>query len=146
MEEAEEYCEFELLHFKDMDREYTANSSSPSVGDVETIIPEFTEYGLKFSTKSFSPYVLMWNITAHPANNVLKVSGPEGEMISIDDESTDSVSLLESGNNDSTESAAGRTGDLPDTGEAEDVRQWACLMLICAAGAVASEIIRRRLN
>jgi hypothetical protein len=151
MEDAEEMCEFEILHFEDMDRGYTTNSNDPEVKNVETIIPECTQYGLKFSTKSFSPYVLLWKVTNYPTNKVLKVNGPEGETVSFDDENTENVSLVKAGNNTGAVETAGeettskkRTGELPDTGEKEDVSSWTGMMLMCGAGAVTMEVLRRR--
>jgi hypothetical protein len=154
MEDAQEMCEFEILHFEDMDRGYTTNSNDPEVKNVETIIPECTEYGLKFSTKNFSPYVLLWKVIKYPTNKVLKVNGPEGESVSFDDENitdSESVSLLKAGNNTGAAEIVSeevteknRTGNLPDTGEKADVSMWTCMMLVCGAGAVLIEVIRRR--
>jgi hypothetical protein len=153
MEDAEEMCEFEILHFEDMDRGYTTNSNDPEVKNVETIIPECTQYGLKFSTKSFSPYVLLWKVTNYPTNNALKVNNPGGETVSFDEEKTDSVELIEDGNStDSVENISGettkkkRTGDLPDTGEKADVSLWICMMLLSGAGAVSIGVFRRRFH
>jgi hypothetical protein len=151
MEDAEEMCEFEILHFEDMDRGYTTNSNDPEVKNVETIIPECTEYGLKFSTKSFSPYVLLWKVINYPTNKVLKVNNPDGEIVSFDDENTENVSLVKAGNNtEAVETVSEeatrkkRTGDLPNTGEKEDVSLWAGMMLMCGTGAVSIEVFRRR--
>jgi LPXTG-motif cell wall-anchored protein len=163
-DDAEEICEFKILHFKDMDRDYTTNSSEPSVGEVETIIPEYTEYGLKFSTKSFSPYVLLWNITPFPENNVLKLETPEADLISFDDDNDNIVSTL-SGASATTVSTTvtkvnsttlveaplaeettdkKKLGSLPDTGDEENVGLWTAIMLICTAGNGAIFAFRRR--
>jgi hypothetical protein len=158
-EDAEEMCDFEILHFDDMDRDYTTNSSDPSVGEVETIIPECTDYGLKFSTKSFSPYVLVWKVTTYPVNGVLKIDGPAAETVSIDDEQPTVVqhAVLGAGLSEdepvSAEEIVGedasdrkRIGELPETGETEDVSLWKAMMLMCVAGAVTAEGFRRRIS
>jgi hypothetical protein len=164
-DEAEEMCDFEILHFKDMDRGYTTTDDNPSVGDVETIVPECTDYGLKFSTKTFSPFVLVWKVTSYPENGVLKVDEPDAEVVSIDDgteaiirkklgaamgekevkeEEEEAVEVEEIVAEDVTDKQ--RVGEIPVTGEKDDLTLWKSMMIMCAAGAVVSVGYRRKIK
>jgi hypothetical protein len=59
---------FQILHFKNLDRDYTVKGEdvdplNDSV-EIETLQAVATDYGVKFETNSFSPFVLLWEAKA----------------------------------------------------------------------------------
>jgi hypothetical protein len=161
---------FEIIHLKGLDREYTVtnnNSYNINADNVETFSGEeitLTEYGIKFTTESFSPFVLLWKaknnivtpdiVTPQPEQpggdntveeeNVDQVNNPDPEEPTEEDEYLDD-STVENVNSDNTEDTNDITEEdevdktesiFPGTGDTADVVRWILIMLICAAGAI----------
>jgi hypothetical protein len=98
-------------------------------------------------------------------NGVLKISGPVSEVVSIDDEAESimrenlGVKLEDEEEEEIEEEVAEveeivaedvtdkqRVGEIPETGEKNDVTLWKSMMIICAAGAVTSVGFRRKIK
>jgi cobalamin biosynthesis Mg chelatase CobN len=59
-----------MLHFTNYNRSYTVGESLSDVtADYETIKVTPTEYGLAFTTKSFSPFALLWTAKSNTDDN-----------------------------------------------------------------------------
>ena len=90
-EGTDENTEFHLVHFKGLDREISNDQITNEIdsSQAESVDIENTEYGIRFETDSFSPFVLTWDagteageqpepttkINESDANNVLPQTG-----------------------------------------------------------------------
>ena len=90
-EGTDENTEFHLVHFKGLDRGISNDQITNEIdsSQAESVDIENTEYGIRFETDSFSPFVLTWdagteageqpepttNINESDANNVLPQTG-----------------------------------------------------------------------
>jgi uncharacterized repeat protein (TIGR02543 family) len=71
-ETADNY-DFLVLHYAGMNREQAVETSLDDIDglSLESLEVTATEYGLKFTTKSFSPFVLMWKTKYTPSSGSL---------------------------------------------------------------------------
>lgn len=67
---------FHLVHFQDLNREMSNEEISEKIDNAQTNVIEVenTDHGIQFTTKSFSPFVLMWE---NPAEQPSGGSGSE---------------------------------------------------------------------
>ncbi|HIU78705.1 MAG TPA: hypothetical protein IAB09_04715 [Candidatus Avilachnospira avicola] len=118
--------EFKFVHYKDLHREYNLENQSAidaiAGADVEIIIPEKTEYGLKFHTDKagFSPFALVWNdagnfdgTTDEPGTDTPSTGGGTSSTPTGSGDATPSgpVSVQQSGNSKGYYYTAGLHGN-----------------------------------
>ena len=143
---------FSLLHFDGIDREMAIGNL---VSEVEGVTPKTMtitkdDYGIFFTTKTFSPFVLMWE-TEQP-------SGGEDEPSGGDDGNNDNnnnnnnnntnannqTTTVNVANQAAAPAAAPAAAVIPQTGDDMPVGLLAGLALVAAGGLAALLVLRKR--
>lgn len=137
--------DFTIVHFDGLDRQLNVNDIATSIENADLKIidnVQTDEYGISFTTHTFSPYVLLWDNTQ--TTTVVGTPSPAPGPVSTPDEHPDIAEAIANGTWGQPTSTPAAAAVIPQTSDDMPITLLIGAAGIAAVGIIVLVVLRKR--